>query len=185
MADASSFALEGTMLRTVEARSLRVPFVSLVAIIVVALPAFAGAQPVTQSGRSVVPLGSEIASLAAASVLEPSLVGTATMFGKPFKFTPARANTSALPSIGAIVGVLENGAVGDETGLPPGRYNIFVKQINGQWKGYAESGGKIVREAIRVIEGGPEGERPTFIEKGWCVRTRSWLARWVYVRVCF
>lgn len=63
---------------------------------------------------------------------------------------------------GQIIGVMENGAAGDETGLPRGRYNLFVAYVDGQWRGYAESGGKIVSPAIRtsIVESPAEDYDP-------------------------
>ena len=70
---------------------------------------------------------------------------------------------------GQVLGVMENGAAGDETGLPPGRYNLFVAYVDGQWRGYAESGGKIVSPAIRTsIANVTPTKTPQFKEKGWC-----------------
>jgi hypothetical protein len=98
------------------------------------------------------------------------------MFGKPFKFTPAQipAKTDKPgDGKGSFLGVLENGAIGDETGLPAGKYNLYVADVNGQLKGYAEANGQIVKEAIRATSTpaseGAKG-RPQFIEKGWSIR---------------
>ena len=123
--------------------------------------------------RTTAPTGSEIAAAARAARLDTANVATATMFGKPFKFTPAQLPAKAdKPDDGKgdFLGVLENGAVGDETGLPPGKYNLFVADVNGQLKGYAEANGRIVKEAIRVSSAPGAKGRPQFIEKGWSVR---------------
>ncbi len=126
--------------------------------------------------RPSAPSGAEIAAAARAGRLDTANVGTATMFGKPFKFTPVQPGSKADPpdaGKGVFLGVLENGAVGDETGLPPGKYNLFVADVNGQIKGYAEANGRIVKEAIRAnVTPAPEGARtkPVFQEKGWSVR---------------
>ena len=133
--------------------------------------------------RATPPSGAEIPAAARAARLDTGNVGTSTMFGKPFKFTPVQvpAKPAQAPAKadrpgaggGDFIGVLENGAVGDETGLPPGKYNLFVANVNGQLKGYAEANGQIVKEAIRVTStpatAGAKG-RPQFIEKGWSVR---------------
>jgi len=125
--------------------------------------------------RATPPNGSEIAAAARAARLDTGNVAIATMFGKPFKFTPAQVKTKAdTPDDGKgdFLGVLENGAAGDETGLPPGKYNLFVANVNGQLKGYAEANGQIVKEAIRATstpaQEGAKG-RPQFNEKGWWV----------------
>ena len=143
--------------------------------------------------RKLPPTGNEIAGAARNGVLDHTNTATATVLGKPFKFTPVQLPQNGSKPTGGIgfAGVLENGAEGDETGLPPGRYNIFVTNVEGQWKGYAESGGRIVREAIRVSDGTlPRGAKPQFMEKGWCVVTHTlWTDGWyVYYtsrKICF
>ena len=127
------------------------------------------------ASRGSAPSGAEVSAAARAARLDTGNAGTATMFGKPFKFTPAQVKTKADKpddGKGQFLGVLENGAVGDETGLPPGKYNLFVANVNGQLKGYAEANGQIVKEAIRATstpaQEGAKG-RPQFNEKGWWV----------------
>ena len=123
------------------------------------------------------PSGSEIAAAARAARLDTGNAGTATMFGKPFKFTPvlpATEQDKPLTEDAGFLGVLENGAIGDETGLPPGRYNLYFANVNGQARCYAEANGQIVKEAIRTtVTPAAKGAtaRPTFQEKGWCVLT--------------
>jgi len=126
--------------------------------------------------RTTPPSGSEIAAAARAARLDPGNAATATMFGKSFKFTPAQVLTKGEPTAvekGQFLGVLENGAVGDETGLPPGKYNLFVADVNGQLKGYAEANGQIVKEAIRATSHEGAKGRPQFNEKGWAVYVYS------------
>jgi hypothetical protein len=135
----------------------------------------AGQRDETPKSRATAPTGAEIAASARAARLDTANVATATMFGKPFKFTPAQVPTKAEPATegkGQFVGVLESGAVGDETGLPPGKYNLFVASVNGQVKGYAEANGQIVKEAIRATStpAAPGAKsRPQFNQKGWSV----------------
>jgi hypothetical protein len=155
------------------------------------------AQDPSSKGRAVTrtaaPSGGEIAAAARAGTLDPARATTASLLGKSFRFTPAKLpSTSAKPSEATgFAGVLENGAAGDETGLPPGRYNIFVANVAGQWKGYAESGGRVVREAIRVTEGNlSPGSKPQFVEKGWCVIiwavwTDGWYVYTTVRKICF
>ena len=135
----------------------------------------AGQRGEATKSRTTPPSGAEIAAAARAARLDTGNVGTATMFGKPFKFTPAQLPTKADKpddGKGQFVGVLENGAIGDETGLPPGKYNLYVATVNGQLKGYAEANGQIVKEAIRVTStpaATGAKERPKFNEKGWTI----------------
>ena len=136
----------------------------------------AGQRGQGQKSRATAPNGPEIAAAARAARLDSGNAATATMFGKPFKFTPAHVPSKADKpddGKGEFLGVLENGAAGDETGLPPGKYNLYVANVNGQLKGYAEANGQIAKEAIRTTstpaQEGAKG-RPQFIEKGWSVR---------------
>ena len=125
--------------------------------------------------RTSKPSGTEIAAAARAARLDTGNVGTATMFGKPFKFIPAQLPTKNDPpgdGKGLFLGVLENGAVGDETGLPPGKYNLYYANVNGQPTGYAEANGQFVREAIRTTStpaAAGTKVKPEFHEKGWWV----------------
>jgi len=145
-------------------------------LMVVATGMWAAGQRVeAPKSRTSAPNGAEIAAAARAARLDSGNAATATMFGKPFKFTPAQAPVKADKTAegqAGFLGVLENGAVGDETGLPPGKYNLFVANVNGQLKGYAEANGQIVKEAIRTTstpaQAGAKG-RPQFNEKGWSV----------------
>ena len=109
------------------------------------------------------PSGAEIAAAARAAALDVANAASATLSGKSFRFTPARGNASGSE---AYAGVLESGAPGSYTGLPAGRYNIYVAQINGQWKAFAESAGQIVRETSLVtVSPGTPGAKPYFIER--------------------
>ena len=136
----------------------------------------AGQRGEAPKSRTTAPNGAEIAAAARAARLDTGNAATATMFGKPFKFTPAQVKTKADKADdgkGEFLGVLENGAIGDETGLPAGKYNLYVADVNGQLKGYAEANGQVVKEAIRASSTpAPEGAkgRPQFNEKGWSIR---------------
>ena len=133
-----------------------------------------GAEP---KGRTTPPTGSEIAAASKAAQLDVGNVGTATIAGKAFKMTPvtkASQPANEDDGRGRFAGVLENGAPGDETGLPAGKYNLFVANVSGQWRVFAEANGQIVREGrrtTRTTSNGPS-EKPQFREKGWCV---SWV----------
>ena len=148
-------------------------------------PAAAQGGAAKAAGRSTAPSGAEIAAAARAGALDPAKAVTATLLGKPFKFTPARGSEKVRVEDGAFLGVLENGAAGDETGLPPGKYNLFAAQVGGQWKGYAESNGQIVREAIRAsVTPGTGGAKSYFTERGWCVMVLSYAFPF-FIAVCF
>ena len=152
---------------------------------IAARPAVAQRSAEKAAGRSTPPNGAEIAVAARAGTLDPAQMITATLLGKPFKFTPARVSAGVAADGGVFLGVLENGAAGDETGLPPGRYNLFAAQVGGQWKGYAESNGQIVRQAIRASSTtGSPGTKPYFTERGWCIMYMSYAPPF-FVALCF
>ena len=117
------------------------------------------------------PTGAEIATKARAARFSAANTGVGTFHGKTMKLTPAVLDgvTPEELKAGQVLGVMENGAAGDETGLPPGRYNLFVAYVDGQWRGYAESGGRIISPAIRTsIANVTPTKTPQFKEKGWC-----------------
>ena len=62
-------------------------------------------------------------------------------------------------------------AAGDETGLPPGRYDLFAAQLADGWHVWAAADGQIVKEALRVkVEphpGRPADARQRFRAKVW------------------
>ena len=117
------------------------------------------------------PTGAEIALKARTARFSAANAGVGTFQGKTMKLTPAVLDgvTPDELKAGQVLGVMENGAAGDETGLPPGRYNLFVAFVDGQWRGYAESEGRIVSPAIRTsIANVTPTTTPQFKEKGWC-----------------
>jgi hypothetical protein len=154
--------------------------------------------PSAAQGRRGAPTGAEIAAKARAVRLDRANAGVGEFQGKRMSFTPA-----LLPQFksiddlkaGQVVGLLENGAVGDETGLPPGRYNLFVAEVDGQWRAYAEAGGQIVGEAIRTTIQTDEGAgrpadqasrgKPQFIVQGWCWQQVLWPWPYIAVTICF
>ncbi|MCI0433091.1 MAG: hypothetical protein L0271_05495 [Gemmatimonadetes bacterium] len=180
------------MTHSIPRRSVRLMFGATLLLALAAQDA-AAQRDTKPAPRTSPPTGADIAAAARAASLDQANAATATLFGKPFRFTPASAQPAASAEAGVFLGVLENGAAGDETGLPPGKYNVYVAQVAGQWRGYAESGGQIVRQAIRVTatpSNAGASAKPTFSEKGWCVEVVSW--NWTYpktititVSLCF
>jgi hypothetical protein len=135
-----------------------------------ALLSVAGSPCLAQSSRGA-PSGADIAQKARATRFNPANAGTGTFQGKSMKLTPAALAVASLDELkaGQVIGILENDAAGDETGLPPGRYNLFVAFVDGQWRGYAEAGGKIISPAVRTrIANAGAGKTPTFQQNGWC-----------------
>lgn len=147
----------------------------------------AGAQVQEQGGgRRTPPTGAEIAAAAQAGKLDPANAGVGTFQGKSMKFTPAAAPVNVKLEdfgLGVFIGVLENGAAGDETRLPPGRYDIFAAKIGDAWHAYAEAGGTIVKEALRVrvdnVAGTPARTKAMFHPQGW-----SYTVTWCLLHDC-
>ena len=122
------------------------------------------------------PTGQEIAEKSRGIRLNNDRAILGKKNGKKVKFTPSTHQFKSLEELenGVAVGELENELEGDETGLPPGKHNIFVAKVDGEWRGYAESKGKIVAEAARVSVERRPGEdikiadASTFNPDGWC-----------------
>ena len=139
------------------------------------------AQGVAQRGpRAEKPTGAEIALKARTARLDRANAGNGEFQGKPITFTPALLDPRADLAAGHVIGVLENDVAGDETGLPAGRYNVFAAQLADGWHVYAEAGGEIVREALRVTVTARKGveaeKKPRIRPVGWGVdidRTRD------------
>src|SRR2546425_6426298 len=82
--------------------------------------------------RKVNPSGSEIAKKAPSAVLDSENSTTGEKNGKKVKLTPAKLDqlkNEADLEAGQVIGLLETEAAGDETGLPPGKYNIFAAKV--------------------------------------------------------
>jgi uncharacterized protein YjdB len=125
--------------------------------------------------RPAPPSGREIAERARAAKLDRENTGVGEFQGKRISLVPADPSgvrSAAELEAGQVIGVMENEVAGDETGLPPGRYNLFLAKLADGWHVYAESGGEIVTEAIRVqieqvADGNPGSKKPVFRAKGW------------------
>jgi uncharacterized protein YjdB len=134
----------------------------------------ATAQREIQRGtRAEKPTGAEIALKARSARLDRANAGKGEFQGKPITFTPAVLPPRVDLAGGQVIGILENEVEGDETGLPPGKYNVFAARLADGWHVYAEAGGEIVREALRVElvrrPGQPADRKPRIRPKGWGV----------------
>jgi len=92
------------------------------------------------------------------------------------RFIPAHIGGKTMEDYarGAVVGLLEIDRKGPETGLPPGKYHVFVKEIKGDWHAFYENNGHIVKDAVGVHfddKGHPE---PKFKDNGDCVLYSHW-----------
>ena len=119
------------------------------------------------------PTGAEIALKARSARLDRANAGKGEFQGKPITFTPALLAPRADLAGGQVIGVLENEVTGDETGLPPGKYNVFAARLEDGWHVYAEANGEVVREALRVElvrrPGQAAEKKPRIRAKGWGV----------------
>jgi len=123
------------------------------------------------------PRGKEIEEKAKKTKLNPSIVAHGNKHGKSLKFSGA--DLSYLEKAedleeGEVIGVLENELAGDETGLPPGKYNLFLTNISGDWHLYAESNAEIIAEATKIkvnkfAAGESKRKEAGFSTEGWCL----------------
>ena len=92
------------------------------------------------------------------------------------RFVPAHIGGKTMEDYarGAVVGLLDIDRKGAETGLPAGKYHVYVKQIKGSWDAFYEKDGHIVKDAVGVHfddKGHPE---PKFKDNGDCVLYSHW-----------
>ena len=92
------------------------------------------------------------------------------------RFVPAHIGGKTLGDYanGAIVGMLDIDRKGAETGLPAGKYHVFVKQIKGDWDAFYEKDGKIVKDAVGVHFDEKGHREPKFKDGGDCVLYSHW-----------
>ena len=96
--------------------------------------------------------------------------------GDVVRYVPARLGGQYMGDFakGAIVGLLDIDRKGDLTGLPAGKYHVYIKQIKGDWDAFYEKDGRIVKDAVGVHfneKGQPE---PKFKDGGDCVLYSHW-----------
>jgi hypothetical protein len=123
--------------------------------------------------------GKEIADKAKGAKLDKGREASAKKDGKRVTFTPAelgKLKSEKDLEGGQVVGHLDTELPGDESGLPPGKYNLLLAKEGGKWVVHAESGGQVVGTAKDVkvdkkgVGKGQKGKRPDkpkFGEKGW------------------
>ena len=132
------------------------------------------------------PTGREIAEKARNIRLDKDNSVRGMKGGKSVEFTGVKLNPLASMDEleeGQVIGVLETEIEGDETGLPVGKYNMFITKENGDWHIYAESGGEVAGKAIRVSVkrhswGDKEVDKPRFEEEGWCLFSICLISVW-------
>lgn len=105
------------------------------------------------------PNGAEIAAKARSIRLDVSRAAETMVGGKRVKFTPA-AQSKTEDADGQVIGQMENDAPGDETGLAPGKYDVYFRAVNNEYEAFAESNGAIARKAARVSAQRGDGTTP-------------------------
>jgi hypothetical protein len=124
----------------------------------------------TVQARKVAPTGQEIASHFAAAKLDNEKATTTKIQGKDITVVPASSGKDK-PGVGEAIALLETQLTGDETTLPPGKYNLFLAKVGTRWRCYAEANGRIVAQAASVSVVNEEGpEKPVISPKGWTIR---------------
>jgi hypothetical protein len=106
------------------------------------------AAPCAAQGRPAAPTSTEIADKASKASLDRGRSQTRSHAGKRVTYTPsidANVNSKRDAEPGVFAGVLETEVAGGEGRLEPGRYNLFLAKVRGDWYVHTETGGVIVR----------------------------------------
>src|SRR6266446_3196865 len=123
------------------------------------------------------PSGSEIADEAGRAKFEKNrAVEKKYKNGDVVRFVPVDRSKETVGDFarGAVIGLLDIDRKGDQTGLPAGKYHVYIKQVKNDWTAFYERDGHIVKDAVgvRYIEqGSPE---PKFKDGGDCVIFAHW-----------
>ncbi len=97
------------------------------------------------------PTGKEISEKSKEIKLDKEKTTEEKFEGKKIKFTPSILEPESMEDLeqGQVIGILDH-EIERKGKLPPGKYNIFIAKVNGEWQGYAESNGNIDIEASSV-----------------------------------
>src|SRR5215204_5780220 len=118
------------------------------------------------------PSGATIAAAARSARLDRAHARSASIDGKRFDITPAEFTglTAERFGSGVFLGVLDNEAgAAEDVGIPTGRFNLYLAQVNGTMTAYAEQNGRIfpAKRTIRKADGPPNNE-PAFRRGSGC-----------------
>jgi len=98
--------------------------------------------------------------------------------GDIIRFVPVETNKNSDTvsdfAKGAVLGILDIDRKGDQTGLPAGKYHVYVKQVKNDWMSFYEKDGHIVKDAVGVRYLDPGEPEPKFKDGGDCVVYRHW-----------
>jgi hypothetical protein len=107
-------------------------------------------------------------------VLDSSRTMIGGVPGAEVRFTPAAQIPAVQPRAvpGMFLGVLETEIAGAETGLPAGRYEIYLARDAGGWSAIAVAHAKPVRSVRVVRTGKPVDGAQGVVHRGWGVYLR-------------
>jgi hypothetical protein len=124
------------------------------------------------------PSGSDIADEAAKAKFEKGrAIEKKYKNGDIVRFVPAdRGKNDSVGDFarGAVLGILDIDRKGDQTGLPAGKYHVYVKQVKNDWMSFYEKDGHIVKDAVGVHYLDPGSPEPKFKDGGDCVNYMHW-----------
>ena len=124
------------------------------------------------------PSGGDIADEAAKAKFEKGKsIEKKLKNGDVIRFVPAdrgKNDTVGDFAKGAIVGLLDIDRKGEQTGLPPGKYHVYVKQVKSDWMSFYEKDGHIVKDAVGVKYLDPGSPEPKFKDDAECVAYIHW-----------
>jgi hypothetical protein len=92
------------------------------------------------------------------------------------RFTPVNIGGLKMRdfSRGTVVGLLDIDRKGEATGLPAGKYHVYVKLIKDQWTTFYEKNGDITKDAVGVHFYEEGHKEPRFKDGGECVLYSHW-----------
>lgn len=99
-------------------------------------------------GRREAPSGREIAAKARSVKLDPARGGVHEFKGHQIRFTPAdmaAGGTLTQLEQGVVVGTFESDVTGEKDAVAPGKYDLFLSKVNGEWVVSVESTGQVAR----------------------------------------
>ncbi|SRR5258705_14012967 len=97
--------------------------------------------------------------------------------GDIIRFIPTpRGKNDTVPEYarGAVLGILDIDRKGEQTGLPAGKYHVYVKLVKSDWMSFYEKDGHIVKDAVGVHYLTPASLEPKFKDNGDCVAYLHW-----------
>jgi hypothetical protein len=96
--------------------------------------------------------------------------------GDVIRFTPVKIGGLRMRDFarGTVIGLLDIDRKGEATGLPPGKYHVYIKLIRGDWSTFYEKDGNIVKDAVGVHYHEEGRKEPVFREGLECIVYSHW-----------